>query len=129
MDSHWPLHLNKENADILHSQSAWLNDRIMDATQMLICKTLGDERSYQSVLNTQRKLSIPIRPVNHDYIQLLHNVSSHWFLNFCSSRRIQICDSLKWSLNRVSMKCVYVLHKNVIGKFGKATPTFLSLYK
>ena len=97
----------------------------MDAAQMLICKTLGDERSYQSVLNTQRKLIIPIRPANQDYIQLLHDVISHWFLSFCSSGRIQICDSLKSSLNQVSMKCVYVFHKNVVGEFGKATPTFL----
>ena len=30
---------------------AWLNDRIMDAAQQLICKELGIE--YQSVLNVQ----------------------------------------------------------------------------
>ena len=65
--------LKKQDTDILHSQSAWLNDHIMDAAQKLICKTLGDERSCHSVLNTERKVSILFRPVNHDHIQLLHN--------------------------------------------------------
>lgn len=46
------------DADILHSQSSWLNNRIMDAANMqkLIYKALGDERSYQSVLNKQKKV-------------------------------------------------------------------------
>ena len=38
--------LKKEDTGILHSQSAWLNDRIMDAVQKLICETLGEEKSY-----------------------------------------------------------------------------------
>ena len=89
--------LKTENADILHSQSAWLNDRTMGAAQKLICKTFGDERSYQSVLKMQRKVSLPFQTVNHDHIQLWHDGSSHWFLDFCSSSRIQICDSLSCS--------------------------------
>ena len=97
---------------------------------MLICKALRDERSYQSVLNTQRKVIIPFRPLNHDHIQLLHDGSSHWFLSFCQSGQIQICDSLKSSLkNRVSMKCLYALDKNVVGEFGKVTPTFLPVHE
>ena len=35
----------KEDADILHSQSAWLDVCIRNAVQKLICKTLGDEKS------------------------------------------------------------------------------------
>ena len=77
--------LKTEDADILHSQSAWLNDRTMDAAQKLICKTFGDERSYQSVLKMQRKVSLPFQTVNHDHIQLWHDGSSHWFLDLCSS--------------------------------------------
>ena len=48
-------YIKKEDANILHSENAWLNDRIIDAVQKLICKTLGDEGNYQSVLNTQEK--------------------------------------------------------------------------
>ena len=32
-------YLKKEDSDILHSESAWLNDRIMDAAQKLIYET------------------------------------------------------------------------------------------
>ena len=92
--------LKSEDANILKSHTAWLNDRIMDALQKLICKTLGEEGSYQSVLNTQKNAAIPFNPVYNDHIQLLHDGGSHWFLSFCSSGRVQICDSLKPTLNR-----------------------------
>ena len=115
--------LKKEDTGILHSQSTWLNDRIMDAAQKLIFETLGKERSYHSVLNTQRKVGILFRPVNQDHIQLLHGGSSCWFLRFCSSGQMQICNSLMSSLNRVSWKSGYELHKNVVGGFGKVTLT------
>ena len=77
--------LKKKNADTLHSQSAWLNGRILDAAQKLIYKAPGDKKSYQSVLNSQRNVSIPFGPENYDHIQLLHDGSSHWSLSFCSS--------------------------------------------
>ena len=34
--------LKKEDSNILHSESAWLIDRILDTAQKLICETLGD---------------------------------------------------------------------------------------
>ena len=51
--------LKKEDIDILHSLSAWVNVRIKDEVQKLMCKTIGGDRSYQFVLNTQRKVIIP----------------------------------------------------------------------
>ena len=82
--------LTNEDANILKSQTAGLNNRIMDAAQKLICKTLGEEDNYQSVLNTQKNAAIPFNPVYNDHIQLLHDGGSHWFLSFCSSSRVQI---------------------------------------
>ena len=76
-------YLKSEDANILHSENAWFNDRIIDAAQKLICKTHGDEGNYQSVLNTQKKAGIPFDPVYQDHIQLLHDGGSHWFLSFC----------------------------------------------
>ena len=87
----------------------------MDAVQKLICKAVGDERNYQSVLSAQRKVGMTFGPVNHDHIQLLHDGSLHWFLSFYSGVRIQTCDNLKSSLNRLSIKCVCTLYKNVVG--------------
>ena len=121
--------LKNEDANILKSKTAGLNDRIMDAAQKLICKTLGEEDNYQSVLNTQKKAAIPLNPVYNDHIQLLHDGGSHWFLSFCSSGRVQICDSLKSTLNRSSMKSVYSLYKHVVGEFEKVKPTFLPVQK
>ena len=101
----------------------------MDPAQKLICKTLGEEDNYQSVLNTQKNAAMPFNPVYNDHIQLLHDGGSHWFLSFCSSGRVQICDSLKSTLNRSSMKSVYSLYKHVVGEFEKVKPNFLPAHK
>ena len=111
--------LKNEDANILKSQTAWLNDCIMDVAQKLICITLGEEDDYQSVLNTQKNAAMSFNPVYNDHIQLLHDGGSHWFLSFCSSGRVQISDSLKSTLNRSSMKTVYSLYKHVVGEFEK----------
>ena len=121
--------LKNEDANILKSQTAWLNDRIMDAVLKLICKTPGEEDNYQSVLNTQINEAIPYNPVYNDHIQLLHDGGSHWFFSFCSSGRVQICDSLKSTLNHSSMKSVYSLYKHVVGEFEKVKPTLLPVHK
>ena len=46
--------LKKEDQHLLLSKDAWLNDRIMDAAQKLICKEIGTDESYQSVLNSEK---------------------------------------------------------------------------
>ena len=107
-------HLQFEDEEILWSPTAWLNDRIMDATQKLICKKLGEDGDNQSVLNAQKRRGAPYRAVKNEHIQLLHDGSRHWILTFCSNGRIQICDSLKTSLIRVNRKCVYALYKNSV---------------
>ena len=102
---------------------AWLNDRIMDAAQQLICKELGIE--YQSVLNVQKKF----RAVDDEHVQLLHDGSDNWFLSFCSSGRVQICDSLRPKLSRESMKCVKSLFKHCVDHLGRHIVTFLPVRK
>lgn len=101
----------------------WLNDRIMDAVQKIICKSLGTE--YQSVLYVQKDF----HPVNEDHIQLMHDGKNHWFLCFCSNGRIMVCDSLRTTLNRVSIKCVKSLFKHCIDTTGKPVVTFLNVQK
>ena len=56
-------YLKKEDFEILQSKTAWLNDRIMDAAQRLICETLGDQSNYQSVLNTRKQTNMHFQPV------------------------------------------------------------------
>ena len=87
--------LKKEDQDLLLSKDAWLNDRIMDAAQILICKEIGTDESYQSVLNSEKKTIDPFHPVSQEHVQLLHDGANHWFLSFCSNGRIQVCDSLR----------------------------------
>ena len=62
--------LKKEDQHLLLSKDAWLNDRIMDAAQELICKEIGTDESYQSVLNSERKTIDPFHPVTQEHVQL-----------------------------------------------------------
>ena len=47
--------LEKEDQHLLLSKYVWLNDRIMDGAQKLICKEIGTDESYQSLLNSENK--------------------------------------------------------------------------
>ena len=62
-----------EDKRILQSTDGCLKDRIMDAAQKLICKTLGTEDTYQSVLNCKKRDNVPYQHVSNDHIQLLHD--------------------------------------------------------
>ena len=62
--------LKLEDKQILMSDAAWLNDRIMDAAQRLICKALGNEDAYQSVRNTPRKYGVTYPPVDNEHVQV-----------------------------------------------------------
>ena len=52
-----------KDKEILWSWTAWLNDRIMDVVEKLICKKLGADDDYQSVLNVQKRRVAPFRAV------------------------------------------------------------------
>ena len=51
--------LKKEDQHLLLSKDAWLNDRIMDAAQKLICKEIGTESHISRYLILKRKPLIP----------------------------------------------------------------------
>ena len=123
------FYLKVEDKNILLSSNAWLNDKIMDASQILICKALGTQ-DYQSVLNCQKRVK-PYRAVTGEYIQLLHNGINHWFLSFCSNSRVQVCDNLNSTLTRTSRKLIQSLYKNVGQKndSGNVRVTFLPVQK
>ena len=103
--------LKKEDQHLLLSKDAWLDDRILDAAQKLICKEIGTDESYQSVLNSEKKTIDPFHPVSQEYAQLLHDGANHWFLSFCSNGRVQVCDCLRSSLTRSSRKPIRSLYK------------------
>ena len=91
----------------------------MDAAQKLICKEIGTDESFQSVLNSEKKTIDPFHPVSHEQVQLLHDGVNHWFLSFCSNRRVQVCDSLRSSLTRSSRKSIRSLHKHYVADGGE----------
>ena len=80
---------------------------------MLICKELGADDDYQSVLNTQKRQGVPYHAVKNDLIQL-YDGSGYRLVTFCSNGRIQICDNLKTPLSRVNRKCVHALYKSCV---------------
>ena len=98
-----------DDQQILRSPTAWLNDRIMDAAQKLICKELGLDLT---VLNVQKRGYPPFYPVDNEHVQLLHDGNNHWLLTICSSGRVQICDSLRPTLSRATKRSVDALYRN-----------------
>ena len=61
-------HFHFEGEEILRSQTFWLNERIMDVAQKVICKELGVDDDYQSVLNVQKRGDAPYRAMKNEYI-------------------------------------------------------------
>ena len=106
-------HLHFKDVEILGSSTAWLHDRIMDATEKLICKELRTDDNYQSVENVQKRRGAPCREVKNEHIHLLHVGSENRLLTFCSNV-ILICDSLKMPLSRVNRKCFHPLCKSCV---------------
>ena len=121
--------LKKEDQHLLLSTDVWLNDRIMDAAKKLICKEIGTNESYQSVLNSEKKTNDPFHPVSQEHVQLLHDRANHWFLSFCSNGRVQVCDSLRSSLTRSSRKSIRSLYKHYVADGGEQIGTFLPVQK
>ena len=121
--------LKKEDQYLLLSKDAWLNDRIMDAAQKLICKEIGTDESYQSVLNSEKKTIDPFHPVSQEHVQLLHDGANHWFLSFCSNGRVQVCDSLRSSLTCSSRKSILSLYKHYVADGGEQIVTLLPVQK
>ena len=122
--------LKEEDQHLLLSKDAWLNDRIMDATEKLICKEIGTDESYQSVLNSEKKTIDPFHTVSQEHVQLLHDGANHyWFLSFCSNERVQVCDSLRSSLTRSSEKSIRSLYKHYVADGGEQIVTFLPVQK
>ena len=96
----------------------------MDAISNPYLQGTWRENEYQSVLNLQKKGCASSRTVNDEHIQFLHDGRNHWFLSFCSNGRIQICDSLRTTLSRVSQKCVNELYRNCKDEWGKMVVSF-----
>ena len=67
--------------------------------------------------------------MSNDHIQILHDGANHWLLSFCSNERVQICDSLKTTLSRVSQKCVRALYKECVDRRGRVVISFLPVQK
>ena len=47
--------LTQTDKDILLSKDEWLNDKLMDAAQMLVCEEIGKTLTFQTVLNCQKR--------------------------------------------------------------------------
>ena len=104
--------LIEQDKAILLSKDEWLNDRIMDPAQKLIYDEIGTASTFQTVLNSQKKVVKPYRAVSEEHVQLLYDGCNHWFLSFCSNGRGQVCDSLNTTLTRSSRKSIQSFYKH-----------------
>ena len=112
--------LKQEDKDILFSQNTWLNDRIMDVARKLIWRGYLVHWICISQFSIQKKQTENLfHPASQDYVQLLHDGSNHWFLSFCSSGRVQICDSLRSRLTSSSRKSICLLYKHYVPNGGE----------
>ena len=119
--------LKESEKEILEGSNCWLNDNLINAAQKLVCNALGSLKTYQSVLNCQKKWQTYF-PLSGDYIQLLHDGNCHWLLVFSSTGRVQVCDSLCTNLTSVSKQCLKSLYQPLL-KNGKLEVTFLPVEK
>ena len=68
--------------------------------------------TFQSVLNSQKRVSDPYQAVLEDHVQLLHDGQNHWFLSVCTNGCVQIYDSLHTTLTRSARKAIQSLYKH-----------------
>ena len=106
------------------SESAWLNNNLMDSAQKLIYKSLGNLTSWQSILNWQRR-GIPFHKVGEEHFQLMHGGINYWLLLFNSNGRVQVCDSLYKPLGSFTKRCLKALYKSLLDKNGKLSVTMI----
>jgi hypothetical protein len=82
--------LHEGDKQILYSDDAWLEDRIMDAAQRLIS---GETKQlFQSVLLSQGAFK-PVDVVAQQYVQLLHD-TNHWVTSALLDGQVCFADSL-----------------------------------
>ena len=89
---------------ILVSDTEWLNDNTMDASQRLIFKSVGRLESYQSVLDWQKRGTWFFN-ISEENTKCIRNGANHWLISFSSNDRVQICDSLYTNLTPVIKIC------------------------
>ena len=89
----------------------------MDEVQKSICKDLGADDDYQSVLNVQKRRGAPYREVKNKPIERHHDGSGNWLLTFCSNEMVQICNSSKTSISWVNRNCIHASYRSCAKKF------------
>ena len=70
------LQLRNEDKDILCSSTEWLNDRLINAAQVLLKAVNSHLSGFQNTLLGQ-SLSFDIEP--GEFVQILHDDQGHWF--------------------------------------------------
>ena len=113
------------NEKLIMYSTLYLNYTIMDATQALVCKTIGT--TFQTVLNYQKPHLF--LDIDREHLQLLHNGNKHWILAFCSKNIVAVCDSLGNNLSTTTRECRKSLFLFAILPNGKLPVTILNLPK
>ena len=106
-------YLINEDKNILITEDTCLNGRITDAAQKLKSQSSKQNRQLPVISQFTKKPNYPFRAVNNEHMQLLHHGNNnHWLLYFCSSGRVQICDSLKNHAGRFTLGSLNALYRN-----------------
>ena len=100
----------------------------MDPAQKLICKSLGNLASSQSVLNWHGR-GTSFDKVGEEHIQLMHDGINHCLLSFISNSRVQVSDSLYEMLGSVTKRCSKALYKSLLDMDGKLSVTMIPVQR
>ena len=100
----------------------------MDTAQKLVCKSLGNLASWQSLLNWQRRRT-PFHKVGEDHIQLMDGGINHWLLSFSFNGRVQVCHGLYETLPSVTKRCLKEPYKSLLDKDERLSVTMIPVKK
>ena len=59
----------------------------------------------------------------------MHDGANHWLMTCCSNGRVQVCDSLRSSLSRVTKRCIKQLYQATIVESDQLLISLLPVQK
>ena len=108
------LNLTVEDHDILMS-GGWLNDRLIDAVNSLVAKSVGAEANQSTLLVQTAK---GFKPVEHETVLVLHD-ANHWITVACAGGQVLYADSMGGKISQCVSLQVRQLFSHMQDKRGR----------
>ena len=112
--SYWvrELHLIIEDRDIIRDPTGWLNDRIIDAVNVLTARHMG-ANANQTVNLVQTPTGF--KSANDNSVMIIHD-KDHWICSACLDNEVFYLDSLRRNISPVVAMQLRQLYKRCLSK-------------